>query len=334
MSPKSDLEAAPPPQWALSAIAIGQELASMPNVQAGDKALTCFLSVPTGQYLGPLMMAGAFMSPPKIADPCAVVGETFRAVSFDGSSQIRDVDVTLTEEEFFGGIQLMYRSDGYLRSTSHPVLRLPEGVPDDRTRKVLADRDWEEIRRQFRKLPKGTAKSAENWWTTHCLSPVVIVGESLEFVDIQRQIILERASHWIDPRVLPVLEYSKPGTQNRERVLHHPYSYLTIDSARISTWLQAFRPRLVIYTSWWAYFRRKMSAFAGVPTIVIVNRRVSAADIAASMNTHHDPSVRLAAAASFPRSFGLRLEQSEVSLPEYADDVATTDDVDREFGDD
>ena len=77
-----------------------------------------------------------------------------------------------------------------------------------------------------------------------------------------------------------------------------------------------------------------MSAFAGVPTIVIVNRRVPAADIAASMNTHHDPSVRLAAAASLPRSFGLRLEQSEVTSPEVADDVGTTDDFDREFGDD
>lgn len=334
MSPKSDLGDAPPPRWALSAMALGEELASMPNVQVGQAALTCFLSVPTGQYLGPLMMAGAFLAPPKIADPSAAIGETFRAVSFDGSSQICDMDVTLTEEQFFGDIQLMYRSGGYLRPTSHPVLRLPPGVPDDRTRKVLADRDWKEIRRQFRKLPKGTARSAENWWTSHCLSPVVIVGESLEFVDVQRQTILEKVSHWIDPRVLPILEYSKPGTQNRERVLHHPYSYLTIDSARISSWLQSFRPRLVIYTSWWAYFRRRMSAFAGVPTIVIVNRRVPAADIAASMNTHHDPSVRLAAAASLPRSFGLRLEQSEVTSPEVADDVGTTDDFDREFGDD
>lgn len=133
----NDFEKSPIPQWALSAMTLGKELASFPNVEPGQKCLNVFLSVPTGQYVAPLMMAGAFLAPSKIADPCAKLGETFRAVAFDGKSQIRDLDVTLMREDFQGSPQLMYQSDGYLRLTDHPVLRLPNGVPDDRAKKSL-----------------------------------------------------------------------------------------------------------------------------------------------------------------------------------------------------
>jgi len=330
-----DSETSPIPQWALSAMTLGNELASFPNVEPGQKCLNVFLSVPTGQYIAPLLMAGAFLAPPKIADPCAKLGETFRAVAFDGKSQIRDLDVTLMLEKFQGSSQPMYQSDGYLRLTDHPVLRLPKGVPDDRAKKVFVGRDWENIRRKFRTLPKGPATSTESWWASHCLSPVVIVGESLEYVDKQRKAMLDRAPHWIDLRVLPILEYSKPGAFNRERVLHHPYSYLTIDAARDLAWMRGFRPRLVIYTSWRAFYRRKMSAFSGVPTIVIVNRRVPSADIEASKNTVHDSLINLASAKDMPRSLGLRAELSLVIPPDDPDNAidASAEDDDADFGD-
>ena len=330
-----DYEKSPIPQWALSAMTLGRELASFPNGEPGQKYLNVFLSVPTGQYVAPLIMAGALLAPPKIADPSANVGETFRAVAFDGKSQIRDLDVTLLREDFQGNPKLMYHNDGYLRLTDHPVLRLPKGVPDDRAKKVFVGRDWENIRRKFRTLPAGTAKSTESWWASHCLSPVVIVGESLEYVDNQRKVMLERAPHWIDLRVLPILEYSKPGTSNRERVFHHPYSYLTIDAARDLAWMRSFRPRLVIYTSWGAFYRRKMSAFSGAPAIVIVNRRVPSADIEASKNTVHDSSINLESAKDMPRSFGLRAELSLVLPPDDLDSGvdASTEDDDPDFGD-
>ena len=103
-----DYEKSPIPQWALSAMTLGKELASFPNVEPGQKYLNVFLSVPTGQYVAPLIMAGALLAPPKIADPSANVGETFRAVAFDGKSQIRDLDVTLLREDFQGNPKLMY----------------------------------------------------------------------------------------------------------------------------------------------------------------------------------------------------------------------------------
>jgi hypothetical protein len=323
------------PQWASSALDLGFEMASHSNVDSGQSFPTVFLSVPTGQYIAPLLMAGAFLASPKIADPRASVGETFRAVAYDGNSQICDMDVTLSNEIFQGSPQLMYRSDGYLRKTNHPVLRIENGVPDDRSRRVLAVRDWDQIRQMFKRLPKDTATSAEKWWTSHCLSPAVIVGQSLEFVDKQRQVLLERASDWIDPRVLPVVEYSKPGAMNRDRILHHPYTFLTIDATKSSPWLCSVKPRLVIYTSWWAYYRRKTSAFSGVPTVVVVNRRVSEADIAASLNTFHDPSIQVKAEVNFPSSFGLRAEWCRAVPVEVADDASEVrdDDADGEPGD-
>lgn len=73
----------------------------------------------------------------------------------------------------------------------------------------------------------------------------------------------------------------------------------------------------------------------GVPTIVIVNRRVPSADIEASKNTVHDSSIDLASAKDMPRSFGLRAELSLVFPPDDPDNTidSSNEDDDTDFGD-
>ena len=296
------------PNWVATACKIGAELAAKPNAGIGKRKPVVFLSVPTGQFLAPLLMAGALTAPPKIADPKAILGETFRAVSFDGESQVRDLSVTLIEGQFQQEARVpMFQSGGYWRKTDHPILRLPAGVPDDRGAKVLNERDWAVIKGEFKALSERPKPSAEIWWASHCLSPVVIVGESLEYVDKQRQILVDQAERWFEPDVLPFIRYSKPGTGNADRVLHHPYSYLTTDADKTRPWLRRILPRLVVYTSWRAYFVRVESSFSSAPTVVLVNRRVWRSDVEAAQNTLHDTSVKLESLVGMPRSFGARV---------------------------
>lgn len=296
------------PLWAMFAINIGAEVASFPNAGIGQRKPVVFLSVPTGQFLAPLLMAGALTAPQKIPDPQADLNETFRAVSFDGESQVRDVDVTLIESAFQQEERVrMYRNDGYSRKIEHPVLRLPTNTPEDRGAKVLTERDWAVIKGEFKALRERPKPSAEMWWASHCLSPVVIVGESLEYVDKQRQLLVDQRGAWFDSEVKPFIRYSKPGTSNADRVLHHPYSYLTIDADKTRPWLRGFAPRLVVYTSWRAYYSRVESCFSSTPAVVLVNRRVWRNDIEAAHNTYHDETVKLNSLNKLPRGFGARV---------------------------
>lgn len=296
------------PLWAMTAINIGAEVASFPNAGIGERKPVVFLSVPTGQFLAPLLMAGALTAPQKIPDPQADLKETFRAVSFDGESQVRDVDVTLIESAFQQEERVrMYRNGGYSRKIEHPVLRLPTNTPEDRGAKVLNERDWSVIKGEFKALRERPKPSAEMWWASHCLSPVVIVGESLEYVDEQRQLLVDQRGAWFDSEVMPFIRYSKPGTSNADRVLHHPYSYLTIDADKTRPWLRGFAPRLVVYTSWRAYYSRVESCFSSAPAVVLVNRRVWRNDIEAANNTHHDETVKLDSLNKLPRGFGARV---------------------------
>lgn len=296
------------PLWAMTAINIGAEVASFPSAGIGQRKPVVFLSVPTGQFLVPLLMAGALTAAQKIPDPQADLNETFRAVSFDGESQVRDVDVTLIESAFQQEERVrMYRNDGYSRKIEHPVLRLPTNTPEDRGAKVLTERDWAVIKGEFKALRERPKPSAEMWWASHCLSPVVIVGESLEYVDKQRQLLVDQRGAWFDSEVMPFIRYSKPGTSNADRVLHHPYSYLTIDADKTRPWLRGFAPRLVVYTSWRAYYSRVESCFSSAPAVVLVNRRVWRNDIEAAHNTHHDETVQLNSLNKLPRGFGARV---------------------------
>ncbi len=318
--------------WVSTVINIGTELASIPNVEIGERKPVVFLSVPTGQFLAPLLMAGAFTAPPKIADPKVGIGETFRAVSFDGESQVRDIDVSLLERSFQQEECVrMYRSGDYWRKTDHPVLRLPSNVPKDRGVRVLSERDWAEIKREFNDLRVKPGPRAETWWASHCLSPVVIVGESLEYVDRQRQHLIEQRAGWFETEVMPFIRYSKPGISNADRVLHHPYSYLTIDADKTRPWLRSLAPRLVVYTSWRAYYSRVESSFSTAPAVVLVNRRVWRSDVEAAMNTYHDETAKLRSLVGMPRSFGARVMMTKAIEDDGA--VRGGNDDDTEFGD-
>lgn len=201
----------------------------------------------------------------------------------------------------------MYRTGDYWRKTDHPVLRLPSNVPEERGVRVLSERDWAEIKKEFKDLRVKPRPRAETWWASHCLSPIVIVGESLEYVDRQRQYLVEQTAGWFETEVMPFIRYSKPGTSNADRVLHHPYSYLTIDADKTRPWLRSLAPRLTVYTSWRAYYSRVESSFSSAPAVVLVNRRVWRGDLEASLNTYHDEAVKLKSLNKLPRSFGVRV---------------------------
>jgi len=297
------------PPWASFASYLGSELASCSNVQVGEHRPTTFLSVPTGQFLVPLIVAGALSATPKLESHEPELGESFRAAGFDGESQVRDLDVKVVAERFFDTPDVLFYEGpaNYKRRLDRPLIRLPEEVPDDRSVKVLTEKDWQIITREFKRFKEKPAESAEVWWTLHCLSPVVIIGESLEYVDKQRVELLRDVPDWIDERVRPLVAYSKPGVYSADRLLHYPYSYLTIDADKKRPWMRMLKPRLVVYTSWRAYYRRVRSAFSSAPAVVLVNRRVHRSEVEAAALTYHDPSVKFEFLTRIPAGFGARV---------------------------
>jgi len=305
------------PPWASFASYLGSELASCSNVQVGEHRPTIFLSVPTGQFLAPLIVAGALSATPKLESHEPKLGESFRAAGFDGESQVRDLEVKVVSERFFDTPDVLFYEGpaNYKRKFDRPLIRLPEGVPDDRSVKVLTEKDWQIITREFKRFKEKPAESAEVWWTLHCLSPVVIIGESLEYVDKQRVELLRDVPDWIDERVRPLVAYSKPGVYSADRLLHYPYSYLTIDADKKRPWMRMLKPRLVVYTSWRAYYRRVRSALSSSPTVVLVNRRVQRSEVEAAALVYHDPSVKFEFLKRIPAGFGVRVSL-DVSEPD------------------
>ena len=297
------------PPWASFASQLGSELASCSNVQVGDRRPTVFLSVPTGQFLASLIVAGAFRSSPKLDMHEPKLGQMFRAAGFDGESQVRDLDITVVSERFFDTPDVLFYEGpaSYKRKLDRPLVRLPNGVPDDRSVKVLTEKDWQTITREFKRFKEKPAESAEVWWTLHCLSPVVIIGESLEYVDKQRVELLREAPEWFDERVHPLVAYSKPGVYSADRLLHYPYSYLTIDADKKRPWMRVLKPRLVVYTSWRAYYRRVRTTFSSSPAVVLVNRRVQRSEVEAAALTYHDPSTKFEFLRKIPAGFGARV---------------------------
>jgi hypothetical protein len=153
-----------------------------------------------------------------------------------------------------------------------PVRAVPEETPENRS----GASPRPNLRDELRELP-GMKNSWFLWYARQCLSPVVIIGDGREYLQNQREELLDKAPHWFTDEARALLSEDSQQTSNPERMYFHPFMVLHASAGNNHPWLRAMRPRLVIVTSWSSYTRKHQSLFAGAPHIILTNRRVTSA---------------------------------------------------------
>lgn len=255
-----------PPDWGQYLINVGRLISQLPPVEYGGMAPRVVLSVPTGRFTYWLLTAGALLESPKLENNC-VVGDV---VATWDDKRMRDSRISMDRD----GLWKM-DSGNKVQPGEWPVVKLPEGTPEDR-RAARVDRDYRDV---LAKLP-GKQHTWYKWFAEHCLKPVVIVGTGREHIQRQRETLLRDAPNWFTQEALALLNEDSSATSNAQRMLFHPYMVFDAGVGQDRPWLQQMVPRLVIVTSWSSRNRIHQSLFSRVPHVIITNRRVrSAVDV-------------------------------------------------------
>jgi len=328
------------PNWARFFTSIGHEIAEKPNRYLGETSSVIFLSVPTGQYAAWFLAAGALGATPK----CDILKQPgdYRCTTWVAEQkQVADANVTIrhTGTGSSNSFSIQVHPDdikrrGRQNSQHRPVLAT---YPADRLAVILHPQSTPEERKGQLNLTANEKTSIRNammpllpsrtpwfyWWTRQCLSPVVLVGTGSEFLMSQRAEILKKNPNWMWPTSRTTLALNMKRLCDPLRLLLFPFSVISPTVGGRVPWLRSLRPRIVIYTSWTAFSARHPATFAGVPAVVLVNRRVESslkcADAIDQICNRDLRSVR--STAMSVRGIDLRL----VDYPVVKDDGLTTD---------
>lgn len=278
------------PDWARFFTSLGHEFAEQPNRVLGERSPVLFVSVPTGQYAAWFLAAGALGTQPKsqvLPHP-----GIYRCTTWvEDSKQVADANVTVKQIGSGPSAQFSYKvhADDRRRKNADAKTSPVEttylsnklaltihasGTPEKRIGQInLTNSEKAEIKQSIMPLlPSDDPWYL--WWTRQCLSPVVLVGTGREFLMKQRSEIIKEAPSWIWPTSRTMLALDMKRLCDPSRVLLFPFSVISPTVAGRVPWLRSLRPRLVVYTSWTAFAARHPATFAGVPAIVLVNRRV------------------------------------------------------------
>lgn len=292
------------PMWARAFTAVGLELGQQRNRNDGETAPVAVLSVPTGQYAAWLIASGAFGAPPKLK-PITAIGEYMCTTWVEESHQVGDRVVKVTLKD--GALVHTVGRTSYLRGL--PVVQHHLPLPEGRARhRCLTRREADRIREVIRPLMPRT-EHWYMWWTRQCLSPVVVVGDGGEYLLNQKNELVSEVPDWLWDTTQTLLSLEMSRVRDVDRLLEFPFSIISPRAAAQSAWARSIRPRLVIYTSWSAFSRRRKDTFAGCPTVVLVNRRVQSSlrclDEVPEFELAHSPSVK--PLKQLPRGIAMRV---------------------------
>lgn len=264
------------PSWARLFTAIGREMAELPNRRVGETSPVMIASVPTGQYAAWFIAAGALGAPAKL-ETAEEPGD-YRATTWDEDrQQVGDVKISVASQVIDGESRVVAKIGRNTYTKGLPYALQVIDPPSERAGQLnLSKVEKSKIAAAIKPLlPKNNQWYL--WWAQHCASPVVIVGTGSEYLMNQRSEILESEPSWIWPTSRTLLGLDMARLCDPARALLFPFSIISPTIGGRFPWLRSIRPRLVIYTSWKSFSLRHPSAFAGVPTVVLANRRVESA---------------------------------------------------------
>ena len=252
------------PRWASAISAIGRDIARHSSTPQGGLAPRLLLSVPTGQYVAWLLANGALQAPPKLG-AAPQIGDKVVAWLH---GQLLDVDVSAVGTT--GWIiqdNLSKKSGDFGKRV--PGLVLPPEVPEERG----FGTPTRSHRSNLAAIP-GMQHNYADFYAEQCMSPVVVIGDGKEYLQNQREELIDTANHWLDDKSAVLLDQDTQQVSNPDRMLFHPFMILSPGVAKENAWLRTLTPRLVIVTRWSYYRRMDPSLFAGSPMVILANRRV------------------------------------------------------------
>ena len=300
------------PSWASWAEDLGRVVAAQPTSEVGQDALRIALSVPTGQFLPWLIAGGALSLTPSVHDEINSDKKYSTWVSWNKRMGDSGFNETTNPTRFEFDKHPLQKID----STLHPVREIPADTPTDRGGAGPAI----DLKEKLKHLP-GREYTWHTWYASQCLSPVVIIGDGREYLQLQREEILRKAPHWFTDESLSLLSEDSGQTSNPERMYFHPFMVFRSEVGQERPWLRAMKPRLVIVTSWTSYNapRRHPSLFAGAPHIILTNRRVASA-IDASSSLSNEAQVPIPGLPATPPGIFLRSFSKVVTTDSGDDD--------------
>lgn len=250
------------PEWAISLSNTGRQLAQLPSTSVGQLAPRLLLSVPTGQYVAWMLANGALQASPKLG-PNPSIGDK---VTVWLNKKMQDVKVVGCGENEWEIRDSTAYVPGKVGVDRVPGVVLPSDIP--------LDRGFGQPTPDYRKKLAQLGANYARKYSDHCGSPVVIIGDGREFLQGQRDELVNDAHNWLDRNSAVLLDQESGQVSNPNRILFHPFMILSPEVSQSNPWLRTILPRLVIVTRWSYYRRMDPSLFAGAPMIVIANRRV------------------------------------------------------------
>ncbi len=262
-----------PPDWITWFRELGSLTATIPFQISPGKAPRIIVSVPTGQFTTWMIVAGAL----SIAPPPLEIPEVDTCYATWSLVDVKMNDCTFAATVDPKRIVFVDHPGRSAPTDSWPVKATPEGTPKNRSGAAPGPN----LRDRLRNLP-GLKNNWYLWYARRCLSPVVIIGDGREYLQNQREELLEKAPQWFTDEARALLSEDSQQTSNPDRMYFHPFMVLHASAGDSKPWLRAMQPRLVIITSWSSYTRKHQSLFAGAPHIILTNRRVASAIDASS----------------------------------------------------
>jgi hypothetical protein len=255
-----------PPAWANWFHELGAHTATIPFQESSGKAARIVVSVPTGQFTTWMIVAGALSINPQALEAPEV--DTPYA-TWNNATKRMD-DCVFAAHKRPNQIEFVDHPGFSVMADKWPVKAIPEGTPENRS----GASPRPNLRDELRELP-GLKNNWFLWYARQCLSPVVIIGDGREYLQNQREELLEKAPKWFTDEARALLSEDSQQTSNPERMYFHPFMVLHASVGNNHPWLRAMQPRLVIVTSWSSYTRQHQSLFAGAPHLILTNRRVA-----------------------------------------------------------
>lgn len=317
------------PGWFTALSNVGHCLASRPNEPPGRRFPLVVLSVPTGRYVPWAIANGAFKAAPK---PPPRPPLPSRCLSWD--STVKSMRIVSASAETALGQEAVRIGGGNIYKKGIALSPVLDGMPLGNSA-ALTQPQRVHLEGLLDKIEEEQElhTSLGRHWASQCLSPVAIVGDGQEY--LRRQLNDVRDADWLESDAKFALAYWWGKSIDPDYMLHVPFTVLSQTATRRTPWIRQVRPRLVVYTRWSYFKRRPPTAFAGVPTVVIMNRRVGKWALECSFDTegvHSPPAEWLASSVrNLPRGVSVRYIDQPSLGADSSDGEGADDDVDEVF---
>lgn len=248
------------PVWAIFFKRLGGFLSTIPTAAIGETSPRVVVSVPTGRFSYWLAAAGALEVEQDVfddwrpGDRCAGLAD----------NQMQDLVIRSVDE-----VTIRLSSNLFLMRGKALLAPIPAGTPEGRRAARIDHRLLEALEKA---LPHGAPRRM--WYARHAIKPVVIIGTGRDYVQKQREILLDEVPTWLRPEIAALFHEDAGTVFRASHILFHPFMIFDPTVDKHHPWIREISPRLTVVTSWSTYKRMNSTLFQCAPQLIVCNRRV------------------------------------------------------------